>query len=94
MEGRRFQFVYHLERVRSVTGVEKTVSGVVADREARSEVGPENWFIIRSVDIFILLLNITDSNPVTLGWTRNIAVHQLIHLLTMIDNDWNSEVSC
>ena len=75
MEGRRFQFVYHLERVRSVTGVEKTVSGVVADREARSEVGPENWFIIRSVDIFILLLNITDSNPVTLGGTRNIAVH-------------------
>ena len=85
----------HLEGVRSVTGVEQAVSGAVAHREARPEVGPEDGLVVRGVDVLILVLNVTDPYPVALGGTRNIAVDQFIDLLTTelsVHQDFNSNL--
>ena len=41
----------HLEWVGPIARVEEAVPGVVADREAWSEVGPEDRFIITGVNV-------------------------------------------
>ena len=74
----------HLEGIGSVTGVEQAVSRVVAHREARPEVGPEDGLVVRGVDVLVLVLNVTDPYPEALGGTRHIAVDQLIDFLTSV----------
>ena len=74
-------YQYYLKWIGPITGVEKTVPGVVADRKAGSEVGPQDGFVIRGVDILVLVLDVADADPVALGGAGHVAVHQLIHFL-------------